>query len=82
MTTQDCPNVVPGGEVAAKLATWEAEVEAAGSERAEPYEQLLRKLRYLLHENHYLLTDCKRRLIGSSSSHPDTCVCPHVACMY
>ena len=71
--------MVQGGEVAAKLATWEAEVEAAGSERAEPYEQLLRKLRYLLHENHYLLTDCKRRLIGSSNSHSDYLF---VACMY
>ena len=24
---------------------------------------MLRQLRYILHENHYLITDCKRRLI-------------------
>ena len=29
----------------------------------EQLELLLRQLRYVLHENHYLITDCKRRLI-------------------
>ena len=29
----------------------------------EQLELVLRQLRYVLHENHYLITDCKRRLI-------------------
>ena len=29
----------------------------------ECLESVLRQLRYVLHENHYLITDCKRRLI-------------------
>ena len=29
----------------------------------ELLELMLRQLRYILHENHYLITDCKRRLI-------------------
>ena len=30
----------------------------------ESFELVLRQLRYVLHENHYLITDCKRRLIN------------------
>ena len=49
--------------MANKLARFEAELEAALPTDSEKYELLLRKMRYCLHENHYLITDCKRRLI-------------------
>ena len=58
-----CDNTDTSDKIASKLAKFEEEIEAVLPTEPENYEHLLRKMRYCLHENHYIITDCKRRLI-------------------
>ena len=58
-----CDNTHTSDNISHKLAKFEEEIEAVLPTEPEKYEFLLRKMRYCLHENHYLITDCKRRLI-------------------
>ena len=50
--------------VSDRLEKLETEIDQAGSEEPDKLENLLRRMRYMLHENHYLITDVKRKLIG------------------
>jgi len=59
----DCDMVLDNDTVAAKLAKFEDQIEKMEKNKPEQLELVLRQLRYVLHENHYLITDCKRRLI-------------------
>jgi len=59
----DCDNSQANELIANKLAKFEEQIEALEKDKPEPFELILRQLRYALHENHYLITDCKRRLI-------------------
>jgi hypothetical protein len=52
--------------VSEKLDRFQAEIDAVPPEQADRYESLLRRMRYSLHDNHYLITDTKRRLIGQT----------------
>jgi len=56
-----CENAHSSDTITNKLAKFEEAIEDA--KEPDQYEQLLRKMRYCLHENHYLITDVKRRLI-------------------
>ena len=58
-----CDNVLSNEIIQEKLAKYEDEIEDVASTEPEKFELLLRKMRYSLHENHYLITDVKRRLI-------------------
>jgi len=58
-----CDNSHSSDTIANKLAKFEEGIEAVTPADPEKYELLLRKMRYCLHENHYLITDVKRRLI-------------------
>ncbi len=58
--------------VSEKLDRFQAEIDSVPSEQADRYESLLRRMRYSLHDNHYLITDTKRRLIGQI--HRPTCI--------
>jgi hypothetical protein len=50
-------------KVTDRLGKFEKEIDDSGPDKPELLEALLRRMRYCLHENHYLITDCKRRLI-------------------
>ena len=58
-----CDNTQPSDTIKTKLAKFEDQIEHVLPSEPEKYELLLRKMRYCLHENHYLITDCKRKLI-------------------
>ena len=58
--------------VSEKLDRFQAEIDAVPPTEAERYENLLRRMRYSLHDNHYLITDTKRRLIGPFQQKPKT----------
>lgn len=58
-----CDNSHSSDTIANKLAKFEEGIENVSPAEPEKYELLLRKMRYCLHENHYLITDVKRRLI-------------------
>lgn len=60
---QSCEHTETTEEVTARLKKFEKEIETVKVTEPEVLEGLLRKMRYCLHENHYLITDCKRRLI-------------------
>ena len=52
--------------IAEKVEKWEIEVDSVAPTEPEKFENLLRRMRYTFHENHYLITDVKRRLIGNT----------------
>jgi len=60
---QACDHTEPNKQVAERLNKFEKEIDGASPDEPEGLEGVLRKMRYCLHENHYLITDCKRRLI-------------------
>lgn len=60
---QVCDHRETNNQVSDKLLKFEKEIDAVKPNEPEAYEGILRRLRYCLHENHYLITDCKRRLI-------------------
>jgi hypothetical protein len=57
--------------VSEKLDRFQAEIDSVPVDEADRYENLLRRMRYSLHDNHYLITDTKRRLIGQQLHHKD-----------
>ena len=59
----DCDNNDTNDNIAQKLVKFEVEIDAVLSTEPERYEELLKELQCSLHENHYLISDCKRRLI-------------------
>ena len=56
--------------VEAKVKRFENEIEDVGSENAEEFLKILRKMRYTLHENHYWILDVKRKLIDIYGNKP------------
>ncbi len=57
--------------VSEKLDRFQAEIDSVPVDEADRYENLLRRMRYSLHDNHYLITDTKRRLIGQQLHQKD-----------
>lgn len=60
---QSCDHRETNEEVNERLRKFEKEIDEVKLTEPELLEGLLRRMRYCLHENHYLITDCKRRLI-------------------
>jgi len=58
-----CSHTESNEEVSERLSKFEKEIDSVEPDQPEGLEAVLRKMRYCLHENHYLITDCKRRLI-------------------
>jgi hypothetical protein len=52
--------------VSEKLDRFQVEIDSVPPTEPERFENLLRRMRYSLHDNHYLITDTKRRLIGNA----------------
>ncbi|XP_023348143.1 protein msta isoform X2 [Eurytemora carolleeae] len=59
----DCNHTLPGQVISERLDKLELEIESVPKNEPERLENLLRRMRYVLHENHYLITDTKRKLI-------------------
>jgi len=58
-----CNHTDTNENISEKLAKFETEIDSILPSEPQKFENLLRKMRYCLHENHYLITDTKRRLI-------------------
>ena len=58
-----CDNLAENNEIENKLHKFEVEMDSILTSEPEQLEQLLQELQSSLHENHYLVSDCKRRLI-------------------
>jgi hypothetical protein len=56
--------------VSEKLDRFQAEIDAVPPEEADRYESLLRRMRYSLHDNHYLITHPHPRLICQHKCNP------------
>ena len=59
----NCDNICDNDLITKKLGKFEDDMETMEKNKPELIELMLRQLRYILHENHYLITECKRRLI-------------------